>query len=192
MLGFLKGHPQVDIATYDSRIYYKRVKDGFTERMAIHQHAPDHIRTILADPIFTVKNPIVTVRDPVSSMISRCARNKNHNAAARPVLDGALSIMNTNQAFYFPIDLNLNKLDLLAGLCNHVDLEINDYVKNFAKEWKPINSEVNELHIKLTNIYENEGFNALVKEMPVPFLELKLHCYLMKPFLTNLGYQLNW
>lgn len=193
VLKFLESHPDLHRVVNQPAEHQRMLKVGnLKERIAIHCHAPLHIRKILANPLYKVQNPIVTIRDPVKSMISRCARSKDFNNLAGTVIAGHLSIQQLENAFYFPIDLDLDRLQLLTDLCNHVNLKVNDYVIQTSKKWEPVNSEVNELHKKLTSTYETDGLNALVKEMPIPFLDIKAHSSLLEPFYKSQGYKLNW
>ena len=189
MRDFFEGHPQITKFIHPEHL--RRFRATSADRVVIHCHAPHHIKRVILNPDFHVRRPVATLRDPVKSLISRWTRSRNQNAL-NSVVVGFLSLVQLQDAFFVPIDLDIDRVKLLKDLCHHCELDVNNYVVKTAQEWKPKNSVINETHERLTSIYAVGGLEALAQEIPIPFREIKRHKHILLPFLTKYGYELNW
>ena len=210
VIEFLRQHPQIaTVILYPSQLPTRCTIEEWLvdhhkvcledQKVLLHAHTRKDFPSFLDD--FHVlegkapQNPIVPLRDPLRSIITRQIRHPDK--IHKHIVDGFLEVTKMKDAFFLPVDLPKStdeRTEALRGMCRHVGIR-NDcnYIDIIAEQWTPTNTtntdwtKVEYEHLK-TN-FNQKRFKKLVNTFSETYEYLKEHQSTLQPFLEKLGYK---
>lgn len=141
---------------------------------------------------------LITVRDPLLSLISRQNRHPTFSHGYMVLAFEHISELNVDKEVFFPIDLDYTydqKVEYLKRILVMLEIpylnKMKNVLDNHAKKWSSTNKSKDQLELKVA--YAANDFDHIKKYLGPEFTTLLSKRDIIIPFLKKVGYKdLGW
>jgi len=162
----------------------------------IFHHHFDNTQRDLSDFMNHSDKIVVTVRDPLLSLLTANAR-KQGGETLYHIIDGFLTLIDwasKYDIFLLPVDLYYHKsvmerYFLLRNLFDFVEFDYEPYISWWAHEWPIFNTVGPDIGRSYKNLYHSRNIAGVSELVPEYYKTLVKHESILRPFLESLGYR---
>lgn len=205
LIEFLKGHPDVK-QFYLMKEFYEVDDWIHHDKIALHNHVHLNQPSLYKewkrvpllftnhyynDAFISTYPTIIPIRDPLLSLITRHKRRDDWSH--KFIVEGFCEIARLADhpnVYFMPLDLmenNSQRIEAFRNLCNHCQIAFNDYVREYAKIWKPQNTWADKFDFQ--EMYAKRDAAGLRKVLGNNYDVLLARTDIIRPFLQGLGYE---
>ena len=145
-----------------------------------------HIPPIILNVFMNTFKTIISLRDPMLSLITRLNRHPELNHEY--IINAFNYVATLKNVFFIPIDTGVEtRYTSLKQLLSYLGLPEENYVKEYAEKWEAVNSTIDIYNLK--EYYADGDFYNIFKKLPMECKLLIKSKNILKPFFKSWGYK---